>query len=364
MASEDFMSGFETGSFDDSDPLTGTSTIITISPISGVYSLTCVGTNVGTSRQWVFAVTMSVLSGNTGQGRARFRFRINSSLPSDDTPFCGFGATTTSTIARGELDSGGHFRLRTEDPGSYSTATLDVDTIYIAELLINIINSDTDLVNGELSIYTDSGTLIETVSSSGLSAFLSANIKPFFLGWSGAGTKTADFTFDDLVIRADTISTVTLPSTRTHKIAAAAPTGAGATTDWTGSFTDVDDLPFNNADVNVQATSGNGNTELYTHPNATFVGAQSIEGIKASGLARSSLAQTHAIMLGGVEYLSTWPTAYGRTVVGVDLSEISNATFDALEFGVRNKTGTATTTLNAILIQVLGGEKPDVIQVF
>jgi len=357
MATEDFMSGIETGDFDDSTVLSGSPVIESADPISGAFSLTCSGTNTGTARQWPFTVTMTVNVGNTGQGRTRFRFRINSSLPSDDTPFCGFGSIDSQTIARGEIKSTGEFRVNTGSGGvgSYSTAQLAVDTVYIAELRINIQNNmvDPDTVTGQVSIYTNAGVLIETVNDSGDAANLDTSIKALFLGWASAGSKTANFTFDDLVIRANTAAAVILPATRTHEIALAAINGAGATTDWTGTFADVDEIPFNAADTDEQTTATINKIELYTHPTTANLFAASIEGVKVSGLVISSVSQTHAMLIGATEYNSTWATSYGATKVGVDLSTFSDATFDALEFGVKNLTGTATTTANAVAMQIL-----------
>ena len=359
---EDFLSGVETGTFDDSTNLSGTSTIETVNPITGTYSITCSGTNTGTAQQWPFTTTMAVSIDKVGNAFARFRFRINSVLPSNDTPFCGFGSNQSATIVVGEIKSTGEFRVNTGSGGvgAYSTAQLAVDTVYIAELQITVRNPSVGdkTHSGALAIYDNTGTIIESVSDSGISAFLDSSIKALFVGWGGAGSKTADYTYDDIQVTATTDdgTPVALTTTKTHNIFAVPITGAGAATDWTGTFADVDEIPFNPADVNEQTASGIEDTETYIHDTAAVLLITDIEAVKVSILAKcSTSSQTHAVMIDGVEFGSVWPTSYERTVVGTDLSSISNATFDALEYGVRNKTGTATTTANAVLMQVLAG---------
>lgn len=168
-----------------------------------------------------------------------------------------------------------------------------------------------------------------------------------------SGVTQGIFHFDDCVIAVQDLVDVDLPtSTRVRMVRVE---GQGASADWTGSYTTVQEIPLNEAGSG-QTSTGVGQTTTFTHSPFSAFSFDTIEAFKVYGHAKVNTGTTTAqIRLNGVNYPVTLSTIYqtsGNTPMAIDWTTYSAAAFNAAEYGMVNSSG-ASLTLGAIQAEVL-----------
>jgi hypothetical protein len=133
-------------------------------------------------------------------------------------------------------------------------------------------------------------------------------------------------------------------STIGHRLKTVPPTGAGATTDWTGTFNEIDEIPYNDADfVN---SSTNGQVELFSHGTTIPSGYRVKAVIVAARAKRGSTGPSNlqlALQSGGTTYTSSSKAlglGYGAYTAVWENDPATAAPFTAsaietLQFGVK-----------------------------
>lgn len=164
-------------------------TIGTTAPHSGTYRLNT-DSAVGNSYLGYSLPTTTRTSGSTFM---RFYFRSNTATPSANTFIYKSLSNAAAETVQVEMLTTGALRLTNAVTSTTvsTSATLSADTWY----RVNIRHLLSDTVGEmEVSVYTDAGSLIETISISGEDT-LATNIGNFRLGKTGS---TAVFSYDDV----------------------------------------------------------------------------------------------------------------------------------------------------------------------
>lgn len=155
-----------------------------------------------------------------------------------------------------------------------------------------------------------------------------------------------EFDFDDLYIEArdgsDFTGVFNLPTqTRINR---AGITGQGSLAEWTGDYRRVTHIPRPRtvAGDGSQEQSSNlvNTTTTFLHDTAENLQLGNIVAITMCACMKSNVGGTEAFFWNGFEFPVTIPTSYGQETTVVSVSTGWNhATFNAMEFGLRNKTG-------------------------
>ena len=308
-----------------------------------------------------------------------FRFFIKlASYPSADKVLGGWAGIAGAAHARLIVTSTGTFKAQTT--GVTSAASLTVIPLgqWVEVQIGCFIHNDSsasafdDYVKGTVTILGE--TLTQCVDGPGGFTDPAFALQRVLFGDLAANAVTIDVMYDDGFYVADTqagpgacvpagtcsclramsdISTVTLPAET--NIVPASPTAQGSLAQWTGGFALVTEIPFdptNGASEQTDAVIEDATTFL--HATAEALGISSIQGVRVLAEWKAALAVNHAILWDGVEYSVAVKAAYltlpqpSQVIFGA----LTNAAFNAIEFGVRNKTGAAM-QLGAILVEVL-----------
>lgn len=274
-------------------------------------------------------------------------------------PIAGFMSATAADFAM-EVNPTGLFRARTigNVTSTSSFAPLALDQWYAVTIEAHY----DDAFEGQ-----DSAGCTVTVEgvdrvSAGQSA---AGSGPYTLrhahlgGWS-YNTAAIEVDFDDWVVVAASDadrSSVALPSAT--RITPVAVTGQGTAADFSGDWRNVLDVPYSSDVVTDQTSAVNGASTTFTHRTKAQLGISGLAALKVYATAKASVAGTHAILIRGTEYSVSLGTVYpsGSSVPTAIDWAITDAEFDAAEFGLRNKTG-ATVALASLIGEALHGGTP------
>lgn len=155
--------------------------------------------------------------------------------------------------------------------------------------------------------------------------------------------------------RTDAVVALPDPAARIHRVRI---TGQGASAGWTGDYRNVIDVPMDRTSglTTEQTVVTNGASTTFAHQTAAQAGLSGILGVQTVALVKAASGGADALLINGVEYAITTPTTYADatqlSALAVDYTPYSNAAFDAMEFGARNKRGISM-QLGAIMLEVL-----------
>jgi hypothetical protein len=354
MASDRNFCGFNAGDASGLSAASGLGSVLFISTAAkhlGAYGLELLKTVASASGYAQLPITTLTTSSDThARGAMRVFFQVPASgLPSVDHHLvAGFTAVSTHTYAATmELDTTGHFRARASTVVSaYSAAALVEGAWYEAVVTFDLFDkpSGFDTMDTTVSVYTMDGTLVETVTVNNAAVGTGPyTIQPPTLGSNTAVSATAHFFYANWAWAAN-VAEASAPVLPAGKIIYPCRiTGQGAADDWTpaGGWERIDEIPFDpSGPAGEEITSASAVDTTYTHQPLSVRHVETVYGWKVYANVKGSGAQ--AVLLDGVEYAHTPAAAYAvgpGTGVALDWTERDAATFDAGEFGYRNKTG-------------------------
>lgn len=210
-----------------------------------------------------------------------------------------------------------------------------------------------------LTLTVNGQTLTSGVMSFGNLISSQPRVDRLTVGSIGFGGTVGQVDFDDLTVLMQLDSTghaasVALPAA--DRVRLVSITGQGVSADWAGSYTDLQEIPFDPLGPG-QISSGLGQATTFTH--AAFAaytfGVINVFKVYAHLKATVVGPTVQQIRLNGVNYPVNVSNVYESTVamqMAVDWSTYNAATFNAAEYGVVNATGAAL-TLGAIYAEVL-----------
>lgn len=322
----------------------------------------------------VFAALSSVTDTNRGRLRTRFWFNAMD-LPSGDMALFSMNCGPSSFQGAGILlTSTGTLRCfyNTVNGGPYVPGTATTGTapendpegwVRVDLEIEGHPNGTSDEINVDATVYFPDGTneAISVSFTGSLGANFSFQTMGFYLqaGAFGFGNLTADILLDDWIMigatNADEPGMSALPTAT--RIQAAFNTGQGASSGWTGNWAQASKRAWDSTGGSQTAGSAGLDT-TFTHETAAALGLSGIEGISLVALATagSSLAPTFLWNGGtysGAPNITTSTPGYGtggtrRIITGA----ISNAAFDAAEWGLRS-VHASSNTLNGIWAEIL-----------
>ena len=300
--------------------------------------------------------------------QAKFRaFFYLEVLPSGTLPLISYGYNNAIGLAGSVLNANGTFACARYNAitGASSTAALVTGRWYRGDLTVAWTKGAVNTTyNITFSVYEENGTLVETVTIvNGLQSHTfpdgtDRSLTVPTLG--GAGVVSKRIRFDDFwhSIHGPG-STPSFPTAT--RCTAALPTGQGVNAAWTGDWRTVRQVPRldnGGAFTFEQTTTGTGNTTTFTHKTAAQLGLAGIEGVRVWGRLKytGGTNVNHDLLWNGVAYptLVNSSTYAGNVIAGYGhaLGAMSNAAFDAAEFGARTSNGNSI-QLGMSMIEVL-----------
>jgi hypothetical protein len=304
-------------------------------------------------------------SGETGVAKTRFRFVIDTALPTATIYVGGFGTLSNECRAMMRLSTTGTFYAMANGTlSAQSTAALSVGVTYLIEISTTITNnpSGNDSQTCTVTVKTDDGTLIESVTATYNTFFISNPIiHPPFLGspsLDASAVKRLRYR-DWYTIAGDDTDTASVVLPTATRIDCAPVTGQGASADWTGSYNLVKERP-RDATTGEQTTTVDEASTTFTHASAASLGIEGIEAVQVVAQVKAASGGVEALLLDGTEHAVTVATSYSAptAVKGMDITAWSTARFDAAEFGVRNKRGVSTQVSKIYLDVLHAGSGP------
>lgn len=313
-----------------------------------------------------FSPSLTITSNTTGSwvGRAALALYIATYPDANGTAIIDFGngASGTPVDLALRLNTDGTWEwydnFRTGVAVTGGTA-LALNTWHQVTLLFQWVRT-----GGVNDVITATATInAQTLTSSGTFASLLGNTVHF--DRIGLGTLTAfsvgtitagEVHFDDLILALQGDSTTTgaaisLPAaTRIRLIPIS---GQGASAAWTGSFTDLQEIPLDQAGPG-QTSTGAGQVTTFAHNTAANFGLGGVVAVKVYGHCKATVAgpTTQQIRMNGVDYPVSITDVYQGGVSTPMAIDWAPSGFDAMEYGMVNSTG-ASLTLGAIHAEVL-----------
>lgn len=285
----------------------------------------------------------------TVRARMRFAMRIKQHV-SATVNVASIGTIGNSPAGAFCLNSSGNYAAQSRTTrGTFSAGALALDTWYIVEMTVwstrpgagfGTINTEVTVIGFTTQTAADVGN----ISSYDIQPN-SARLGHLFNFENTANTRIIDY--DDWFYIGGAGTTdepnVVLPAA-TH-VAPVRITGQGASAQWTGDWNNCRDIPLFTSSTTEQSASGAGNDTTFTHDTLARLGYSGVAGFRlvTSLKVSSGSGVTHAMLINGVEYSTgaSIGTSYSTPVVAYDMT-VSDANFDSLTFGARNKSGTAT----------------------
>ncbi len=330
-----------------------------------------VGISLATDVQTFIGSGMA--GGDQCKGIERAWVRIIQRPSADGVMLCGFGVNsgdafrgwcghnTNGTFCAGVLNSA----------GASSSAVLALNTWYCVETTSVVTAGTPNSIAISVSIFTESLTLVETVTASTTVAGGTSFPNPGLGHATGAVSATVEVDYDDCVWcvgDGTEAANVALPSAyRIHRVPV---TAQGASADWSNDWRGVAECPLDRntnitASLNEQSTSTNNASTTFTHDTAGTLRLSGIVGFKVYGYTKGASGGNDAFLINGTEYpIATPATSYSTlmsqiaTWVQSGWAEITAATFDAMEFGARNKRGVSIQLGQMVGEALHGGSGP------
>jgi hypothetical protein len=295
------------------------------------------------------AQTFPAVDGTSVNGKMRFYFRVKA-LPSTNQHSIG-GWTGSLSIHRVSmaLNSNGTFHCKAGS-STYSAASstvLALDTWYKIEIDITVTNlpaTTNSQCDGELRVYTEGGTLLETLTASSVQSSTNA-MSHVALGNRDTSSATCCYHYDDLYwIHGGAGDSISLPTA--DRVTGVLPTAISSATDWTGTVDQVRCVPRGAGSVtsDEMATSTDEAEASFTHKTAAQLGLSGIEGFKLNiHMKTSSFGTADAMTINGVETAYQCQTTYPSGQAPAEAYDwtIDDSNFDAMVFGAKNKRGVA-----------------------
>lgn len=242
--------------------------------------------------------------------------------------------------------------------GTYSTAALVVDTWYRADITVLAVDAaaQTDITT-TASVYTESGTLIETVTKTLTNAVATGtNFGCPQVGHIDTINSTFLCKFDDFISIIDEDSASSLPTatriTRVDSTSIAQNTvGLTSGTNWSGNYQSITEIPLGTTNV---MTSEDLDTQLmFGHASAAALGVSGCQAIRLVFQLKSFTAGNEWIVINGNStsfgVLTTYPTIPDEIY---QFTTMTDTDFDNFIFGVRNQR-TQLDTLAQMYCEVL-----------
>lgn len=279
------------------------------------------------------------VDGNFANANMRCRVVIHRTIPTnDDVMICGFGEDVDNITGGLIVNSTGHFAARAgEEIGVYSTAVLSIETEYIVEVLINVIdNAGNADITTTCNVYTSAGVLIETVSMLDNTGNYTTPYQILSCSVGHTDLNSCDYfvRFDDVFYVVEDEGLATLPTPVTTRVTRADPTGFSHQGSWTGNYLAATAIPFDNSD-SLFSTAESGLT--FTHASGSDLGITGVQGIQLYVNVKTSVNGTDKFLINTNTYDVAITGAYGAVPYTQQLWQtITDADFDTLVFGFKN----------------------------
>jgi hypothetical protein len=300
------------------------------------------------------AIGNPVGSGNTAKTYTRVFFRIIVAPSLNDTGVLIAGGISASPGTWGglSLNINRTFQCMTYGSplgGVASTAVLSLGVWYRADLISTLTQTGgTGAVAATCSVYTEAGTLVETVTDSFSSVIVAGLPTDVQLANGTVQASAYHIDFDDWWMAwgdgADVAGMAFPTATRISRVPVLAQ---GASASWTGDFRTQWDVPVEQVKTDEQSSAATiGLQTTFTHAPVAGLGITGIEGAIVRARVKSALSNgNESLLLGGVAYTIPVTTTYFAIAQtcqsAVNYAAISDATFDGWEFGCRNDRGTS-----------------------
>ncbi len=355
MAIVRFFTGFEGG--EDIYPFLSSNRVVFLddgNAPTGQWSLYCNGpgndTGSGFATFQSFA-PIGEVDGNFANARMRCRFVIERNIPdNDDVTICGFGEQPDQISGALLIRTDGHIAARAgEEIGTYGSAVLAIDTEYIGEVNVNVIDNAGDAdITVSCSVYTSAGVLIETVTAIELgNASTAYQIYSCSVGHLELNSCDYFIRFDDVIYVVEDSGPATLPTG--NRVTRIDPVSINFNTGWDAEYLPVTAIPIDTTD-NIESASTDGRI---TFNHASDLGISNVNGIQLYALAKVDTNDNGWFALNtnlySVNLITTYPSEpYTQQVWG----DISDADFETLTIGFKNK-NTRTVNLAQLYAEVL-----------
>lgn len=282
------------------------------------------------------AITSSFATGKT-----RVKFKLIAAPSADHVMIMGYCTYQDAAV-------GGVMKVKTNRTfcasaysvnGTYSTAVLSLDTVYIAELTMILTDAGANSSSSvSVSVYTEASVLIETVTSASSGGPNNPDFPNPSLGHHDSIVSTYSVKFDDWYSQVVDASTPVLPTanriTRVDATSMSGTLGIGA---WSGIYQNIINIPFGASTVNAVTSSTLDARVNFSHATATALGLSGIAGLNLYSHVKAGAAGNENILINSNETLTAVDTVYSTYPYLVQLmSTLANADFNSLTFGVKN----------------------------
>jgi hypothetical protein len=287
-------------------------------------------------------------NGSSARTVERVFLRLNAHVGTNDCACFGVGTASVNQRSYVALDTTGKFGVWTFDggPPTYGTATLSLGVWYRLDFTYTVtqVSLGNCTVTGSVSVYTEGGVLVETVTKGPTAVTQDAALSATTFVGNGtvSVSSTFDYDFDDWFWESTDGVLAALPATA-MRITGVPATAQGANAQWTGDYRTITDIPRQTLFTDEQAATTVGFTTTFAHASAASLQLGSIVGVVVRGYLKNTAGSGNdALLLNGTEYTVALSTAYPQRVQeGVDYTVYTAGQFDAMEFGARNKRGVA-----------------------
>lgn len=372
MAIDRFFTGFEGGRRDPFNAFSGVSFVDDGNARTGEYHLEawCAVATTNNGRCSAITPTAGIgINNSFAVGVTRVFFYIVEMPSADDVMIMGYGIN-------GAL--GGTLRLKTTGKfaaasvntvGTQSTAALVTGQWYRADLTCNIVDPSVAFptfadMTTTVSVYTEAGALIETVTAFGSGVVASnSNFPAPSLGHHDGNNSTYHVKFDDWISIIQDNAVPVLPTqmriTRVDPTGQAPPIFLGVTQgQWDGDWRTVTDLPWDSAATNEQtslAATLNCVT-LFNHLTAAELNLSDIAALKIYVQEKSSINGNYDILINDDRYTLALTGAYpgNNPFVVLKWLGMTNTDFDNMVFGATT-TGEGIQNISQMYMEVLHG---------
>lgn len=357
MAKDFYFTGFEAGDISGITALN--SSVVNTRFRSGAYSASVVRT-ASSNAGFTTPTVIASVGVNVAYHQA-FRFFANfPTLPSASGMVIG---GPIGGVMRGfaSMDTTGAIRLQHANGNTAYVGGVILNQWYQFDIDIQGVNWDGSTVGSghmatTMTVRDKDGNVFASYTSGTFATNSAGAFQGLTIGDNGTGSSgTWTIYVDDLVATYGSSSDASGVSLPVQTNVLPAPVnGQGSLDDFTptSGFASVAEIPDDNASV-VSTSTLNAST-TYTHKIASMLGISNIYGVKVT-VNINSAANPQAILINGVEFAFTGaPHAHdASTPVAQDLTAYSNPSFNALQMGVRCKTGGSTLSVYNVVLEVL-----------
>jgi hypothetical protein len=342
MAIDRFFTGFEGGSRDAIALLSNILFNYDGKARTGQFDCYChvpvAATNDGRAQAATPTAGQSIQNGHYATASMRVYFKLVAYPSASNILLAGYTTAAFTNYGSVVLNSTGHFAAKSGvTVGSYSTAILSLDTQYYVVITVVVTNPNVGSSTADVtaSVYTENGTLVETVISNGGTLAAIPDIPPPTIGHLDSTSSTYAVRFDDWVSIIEDDGPATLPSA--NRVTRVDATGQSIA-QWTGDYRKVIDIPHSAATGDEQTNNVLDAKSTFVHQTADELGLSGIAAIKVYAQLKTAVAGDEDILINSNITVVSAPGAYApQPLTALSWQNYTNTDFNAFTFGVQNR---------------------------